>query len=601
MSTKNIKKDLKTFSDRDIEILYKYYKVNNMDDLISKIYAFQVKNFLPSGIIEAIEKQDFEEYKKISDSIANPEADENDLNDPDEAYEIFLKVEKSNLDPDTKLTWIEYLFNSSWPPAEHKISLNGNKIKINPEMNLNIITNLRIRGSPRHLTINEFQTIFNRLLDRLNYQNEKYEMLDLIVRYASKMWGGIVKDPVQDIKKLINRYPDINLYKHFKWYHDQEETVFELALRYDDKRVIQYLIDNAPDKTSLAEPELLFITSDIDTITMLISIGVNVNAVQHGEPYLVYIINDTGMHYNVKIKEIIKLLYNTGKLDLEKENNKGETALYVAASHSPKVFSYLIELGADINHQTHSGITVLMKTAAFSQHKDQNENFKTLMKYKDRLDFNLQSKNSNSTALLACQDHNTFINPRPSFDAEIELIRYTNLDVQNKGGNTILHLAFDKRIVLECLLRGANPNIINNKGEAPLNINIQGFKNTYSSRTKESHEIYNQNIINLLKYNSNLDNIEIQDLLLFYDLVIPNLEHKLNTLLLLLNKPEKKLFEEKCSKQIYFKKETKEVEHIKYLQKCIKTIEEMVKYKPGGEEERALVKKYKDHPQFNKF
>ncbi len=113
MKTDKIKKDLQTFSKKDLQTLYNYYKVDNLDDLISKIYLFSRKGAkLPSGLMEAIEKQDFEAFKKICDSVANPKSDGSGFNDPEEGYEIFKTVQLSDakhLEPNLKSEWLEYL------------------------------------------------------------------------------------------------------------------------------------------------------------------------------------------------------------------------------------------------------------------------------------------------------------------------------------------------------------------------------------------------------------------------------------------------------------------------------------------------------------
>ncbi len=480
-----------------------------------------------------------------------------------------------------------------YPHQAHKLALNGDKIVLDKDMNISLILTIRPTSHYEHkkLNIDELNMLFNRVLDHLNYPEETYDMIDLIIRFSGMgLWGNIVKNPVEMIEKLKNKYPDIDLHLHsFEWkgsYH-----LSRIAIMTNKKDLILYFLKDA---SSDEKAELLFDAENVDTIKLLIENGVDINAKSHGEPFLIYLLENS-WRYHGETKEIIELLHSTGKLDLEAEDNDGRTALFKAAgSHGDnKIFEMLIEYGANINHQDKDGVTVLMITAAFSLLDPQDKNFETLMKYKDKLDFNLKT-NSGNTALLSCETDTTFINEKPSIEAIKKLIKYTDLNIQNNDGNTILHLAFDNRILKACLYQGTNPNIVNNKGETPLSININGMKNSDS----RSRKIFIQNIIDLINAGADINNIEIQDLLPFYKYVVPNLEKKINDITFKFNKIEKVRFEEKCPKESYFKKETMEVDNIKHLQKCLYVAQEMIKYKPGEEFETNKAQQYKSHPFF---
>ncbi len=607
MKTDKIKKDLQTFSEKDLQTLYNYYKVDNLDDLIPKIYLFSRKGAkLPSGLMEAIEKQDFEAFKKICDSVANPKSDGSGFNDPEEGYEIFKTVQfsdASHLDANVKSEWLKYLVEEKekYPHQKHKLALNGDKIMLDKDMNISLILTIRPSSHYEHkkLNIDELNMLFNRVLDHLNYPKEVYDMIDLIIRFSGMgQWGDIVKNPIEMIEKLKSKYPNVNLHSWKGTVAYNDDHLGRLVIWTNKKDLILYFLK---DVSSDEKAELLFDTKNVDIIKLLIENGVDINVKRHGKPFLMYILENSWGYYH--IEKIIGLLHSTGKLDLEAEDNEGRTALFKAAgSHGDnKIFEMLINYGANINHQSKNGVTVLMITAAFSLLDPQDKNFETLMKYKDKLDFNLKTKMGN-TALLSCETDTTFINEKPSLEAIKKLIKYTDLNIQNNDGNTILHLAFDNRIVSACLYQAsdipkedrANPNIVNNKGETPLSININGMKNSDS----RSRKIYIQNIVDLINAGADIDKLEIQDLLPFYKYVVPNLEKKINDIVAKFNKIEKVRFEEKCPKESYFKKETMEVDNIKHLQKCLHVAQEMIKYKPGEDFETGKAQQYKSHPYF---
>ena len=63
MDTNLIKNDLQTFNKKDIQTLYRFYKVNNTQDLIAKIYR---SGTLPAGsVFDAIENNKFEDFMEF--------------------------------------------------------------------------------------------------------------------------------------------------------------------------------------------------------------------------------------------------------------------------------------------------------------------------------------------------------------------------------------------------------------------------------------------------------------------------------------------------------------------------------------------------------
>src|SRR5689334_17030968 len=148
INLKLVKQDFKTMSKKDLHTLYKYYNIpfGNINELISKIYSpYTYKTHLPSGLMEAIEKQDFEAFKQICDNVANEKPDGIGFNDPPEGYDIFKTIQYSTLPPVEKAKWETYLVEDkhNYPHTNHKLILNGDKIELDPEINVNILGSIR--------------------------------------------------------------------------------------------------------------------------------------------------------------------------------------------------------------------------------------------------------------------------------------------------------------------------------------------------------------------------------------------------------------------------------------------------------------------------
>jgi len=169
----------------------------------------------------------------------------------------------------------------------------------------------------------------------------------------------------------------------------------------------------------------------------------------------------TPLHITCKVfgcLEIVEFLVNEHSADVTLEDNKGKSALYYTLSKSADdtdPLDFLIKKGADINAKLKTG-----------------------------------------KPLLHC-----------AFEADINYLqllldRKADIDIQDKKKNTLLHLlpATKKGIdVMRMLLsKGANPNIVNDKGKTPLdvalkkgytyNINIDLLLNYGAKRAKDLSE-----------------------------------------------------------------------------------------------------------------
>lgn len=596
---KLIKSDLNTFNKKDLDTLFNYYQINinnpkAVNILIEKIYFIGT---LPNALQDAIKNNNMEEYKKIIDSMAINTAPNQRYNEPQEVYDIFYEIANDeSIDADKKLKYIKYLFPVNWPPVNGKIQLNTDKIQLNPNMNLNIIfliiSRLSNRSIDKPIDKENFLMIFNRVLQKINYNDEKYEMLELIVRFAS----NLEENSLEMIKTLIKKYPDIDLYQILPIWKDNpnELTLFKLSIMKNDKEIISFLLNNKSDL--IHEKGILFGIENPDILKLLIDAGVDINEQDEFQnTYLISLIKSARL-YEKGVINLIQILYDTGKLDLNKQDNEGDTALYIASSKYEKVFSLLIDLKADVNIQNKNGWTVLMTVSHGGTFTTQIECFNKLIKLEENIpgsvNFNLKNNNGKTALLVA------FIPHKNSIKVFEKLIQYTDLSIQDSIGNTALHLAYDDRILKMLLFKeskepGVFLEILNNKGENALMTNINKW---IENKDKKRYK----NIVDLIQAGSPLFDIDINDLIEFYNESKLNLEKYLSIYTKQFNKAELKYFEGKCPNQIYLRKEFLKKEHLEFLMKCNNIAREMLKYKPGSKTVKKLSETYKTHPYFNK-
>ena len=548
-------------------------------------------------IYRSIQSADFETFKKLVDDLAKRSTQINNYIDPQEGYDIFYMVEDSNLDIDTKLKFLKYLFANPWAYNYVKGSLRLNRDKIIIKPGTGLYIKHLLAGEGREINKNEFDMLFDRVLDHLNYSDEKYEMLELVIRNSTKFGYNLL----DTVNQLLGVYPDIDLYRSLpSWEKYGGLTPLRLAIIKDEFKFVEHLLQNFDDLTIVKKlvnekesgRSLLHRVrvGNIEMLSLLLKYGINVNSQDNnGETYLIYLTEARGFERTTDVITTIKFLFDNSDLDLEIEDNEGNTALLIASIRSDEMFALLVELGANVNHQNKDGFTALMRTAYKGQHVPHIDNFRLLMALA-RVDFNLQNNSRNTALIVAILSTNT------TLEVVEDLIEHTFLDIQNKDGNTALHLAFDDSIVEKIILNDANVDIVNNEGNTPLMININQRK---KSRTRD-YPIFDVNIGNLLNVGADTSLIDIEDLLPYYEYVVPNLENRLNDITSEFDKAELLYFERHCPKEFHVRKQSKEYDHLKHLSKCIESAQDMMKYKPGSSKEKALAQKYKEHEYFKR-
>ncbi|RYP90107.1 hypothetical protein DL770_003799 [Monosporascus sp. CRB-9-2] len=199
--------------------------------------------------------------------------------------------------------------------------------------------------------------------------------------------------------------------------------------------------------------------------------------------------------------EVIDVLVLELKLDVNQPNNSGETPLHIAASQgNVKAMERLMAQGADINKADQSGDTPLH--AAAWRHKSETCNF--LLGQGASVD---PRNGSNQTPLyVACQSGNDDVvetllyhgadpnlwadgmssplhaaaehYPGAEYLAICRMLVAAGAEMNHKrfDGWTPMHLAVDlgcAPLVKLLLLQGANPNIVNNEGNTPLQMALR--------------------------------------------------------------------------------------------------------------------------------
>lgn len=190
-----------------------------------------------------------------------------------------------------------------------------------------------------------------------------------------------------------------------------------------------------------------------------------------------------------RTQKAIELIQND-QVDINLQNSSGDTPLHLATSkNNTKIIDALLHRGnIAINVQNKLGNT--LHVAALNSYKDNvtkllleagaNKKIKNnegaapfeiadksgLTDVADLLRFGID-ENGNSALHIAIWNKNT--------ERAIQIIqeKETNIDLQNKFGDTPLHMAVSKnnrKLVEEILRAGANKTIHNNAGSSPLEL-----------------------------------------------------------------------------------------------------------------------------------
>ncbi len=626
MDLGKIKKDLHSYSKKDMDTLYKYYKVNNINELIYKIYNKADFKDGTSGTVRSIfseRKSDFptndiNEFIKTNKNKNAIMTFIKSLKTVVDYENLFYKIAFSDLDQDIKISICRDLLYKYRRLVAYDIL---------PEMDTSIAILIYqyfaqyVGMVSRDYYHNAIETLINRVFIKLNYENEKNDILYFIFNLNN----------INTFEKFVTIYPDINLdykFNSVKIVHTKDIMLFEL-MRSNLEMIKLFVNKYGKDPLLNIRDEfgstLLFsVTNDYEKSKYLVDLGIDIN-VQNNlrENVLMEIINpdrDTEDIIESMPESIafIKLLHSTGKLDLEKQNKMGQTVLMLAGKldgYQP-MFSLLLELGANVNHKDIKGNTLLMLLSCLVNDKKIDdiltENLRILvadvninphnptrvLKALDtsksfNIDYNIQNNDGNTALMTAliCPHRNAVIK---------YLVDKTDVWVTNNDGNTALHLAWSDTNI-EYILKKIDyspftsnyVNQKNSKGQTALMINYEKYK-------VKKNERYISNILVLIKYGANILDLSIQDLVPIYELVEPMISKKLSDIVDGFSKDELQYFNEQCPKEMYFTKQNKPIEHLTYLTKCINKAQTMIKYAPESIEEHKLRQKYNKHPYFQK-
>jgi ankyrin repeat protein len=186
-------------------------------------------------------------------------------------------------------------------------------------------------------------------------------------------------------------------------------------------------------------------------IDYLLSKGAKTNLRNNEGDTPLHIISNTNCYYLPRLKILESFI--THHIDLNKKNEDGQTALFLAAKQTDhqierKFIQMLIENGADVNLQDVNGDTALHQFFKFKNNdfspsflsNDMNaehydENF--YQNFFSKFDITLQN-NQGETAFLYALDHLPFDN---NFSRQIDLLVHLGGDIhtKDKNGRNILH------------------------------------------------------------------------------------------------------------------------------------------------------------------
>ncbi len=165
--------------------------------------------------------------------------------------------------------------------------------------------------------------------------------------------------------------------------------------------------------------------------------------------------------------------------DINKQNNRGETALMMAANYGYlNIVDKLLEKGADPNLKDTMDFTALIY-ATIKRHRGIIE----LLLNKSHTDINILGPNGHSAIFVSLKLNN--------LDLDLDIVnlllddKRINLDLKDGHGNTLLHAAIysaSHDIIKKILRKGANPNLKDKKSQTALMFAVlKGRKNIVKS------------------------------------------------------------------------------------------------------------------------
>lgn len=261
--------------------------------------------------------------------------------------------------------------------------------------------------------------------------------------------------------------------------------------------------------------------------------------------------------------DLVKEIINTPGFNIDEqndENDNGDTVLTWAIRKTQnEIAKYLISSGANINLPNLGGYTPLFVAIVYRN----NEMVKYVIDKKANID--LRDSFKNTPVIQTAIEKNNEI-------AKYLIDRKADLDLQNIWGYTPLFIAIDNRdyeMIKYLIDHGAK---FDKKALQLMNMDIEVLSYLVNENVKIPKEYRNK--IPQYIY------LKVQDL-----------KKQIDILKKLMILEEQDLIEENpaCIS-----------EDIEELEKCIETEKEMIKYRPGGEKEKELEEKYKEHPYFRK-
>ncbi len=279
------------------------------------------------------------------------------------------------------------------------------------------------------------------------------------------------------------------------------------------------------------------------------------------------------------LKEVKKIVETPG-FDINIREKDMTPLMRAITSKENKIAMYLVDNGADVNLTDDDGLTPLI----FSTSKDAGgmEIAKYLIDH--GADINIRDGQGYTALLYAVEDQNNEF-------AKLLVEHGANVNLQNDEGETPLmqtidyididheHIDHVKALELAKYLidHGSDLTLKNEDGESALSLLDEQQNEELLSYIIEKDIKILKNVYNHLPFYTKLKTLELKT--------------QIKTLKKLIDKKEASFLEE--NKNCLSK-------DIDDLEKCKKTAEEMIKYKPTGKKAKKLEKKYDEHPYFKK-
>ncbi len=573
-----IKQDLETFSVQDLEILVKYYKVSNLDELAEHIYnsSFNFEKNAKSNV------QVFKKNANMSTDMKSKLKNYINTNDINKFKEL-----------------LEFIpLNEGYDESVIKLLLKSNnkyKFLTSYIEKFNINVNSLIDGMPLliyFMTHNNDDKTIIYLLNRpdidLNIFYEEGTVFEYIFEdqydYSEiiEALAGKIKDP--NIKQTTDGKTYLMLFLEYM----SKDNVSQFTNIINNLLAQGAKINDATTANPGGSTALMFAcqNNDVpaDIVSLLINKGAKVNIQNiHKKTALMYCIkydlNFKGPTFNTVKK--IKILIAAGA-DVKLSDNEGDSIIHDLARN--KINKYSIEileliLNQDqrmVNDQNNDLLTPLM-IAVNNEEYDKFENviqFITIL-LENGADPN-KKDNEGSPSLFFINDNKKY------FSKILELLLNYGMDINSvdNTGNNVLFTNFELYIYQILIRHGANFNHINKDGNGVLPSNFHDFpKRDY-----------------LISIGAPPDGLNQENLKTFYQIKMKLLRLELDKYITQLTPQEKDVINKECLRS--FKNFDKE--HYEKMSRCVIIAKNMVKLRPEGKKIKELERKYEYHPYYQK-